>query len=112
MWVKENREGNSGPYIHGLYTEPHLCTCYRLMCVQTQYERGYISQALYDRWLSVNGGEYQLGNSPKSMNLWRDVTVPYLRVTESSDHLSHNEATRISKRSYFEGCLDEDMDTW
>ncbi|UUV42237.1 MAG: putative RNA dependent RNA polymerase [Hanko totivirus 9] len=53
-----------------MITMPHLCTITRLKEVEQAYASGYISSSLYDRWLSMNGGDYQLGNSEVCLKLW------------------------------------------
>nr|UUV42499.1 MAG: RNA dependent RNA polymerase [Hanko totivirus 5] len=59
--------------------KPHLCLLSGLEIVEKYYKMLWISSSLYDRWMELNGGEYQLGNSQTCMKLWTEVTS-YLKA--------------------------------
>nr|UUV42489.1 MAG: RNA dependent RNA polymerase [Hanko totivirus 3] len=54
-------------------TNPHLCLYSSLVIVEHYYKMAWIPAALYDRWMELNGGDYQLGNSRTCMQLWDEV---------------------------------------
>lgn len=57
---------------------PHCCTIRQLQRVERSYKQGRISEQLYDEWMSINGGDYQLGTSAVAFRLWdafRDANI-------------------------------------
>lgn len=53
---------------------PHLCLYSSLEIVEHYYKMSWIPAAIYDQWMELNGGDYQLGNSKTCMKLWDEVT--------------------------------------
>lgn len=83
--------GTTGPIIHKIYTEPHVCTLGRLKEVEVMYRGGQIGKALYDKWMGLNGGSYQLGASQATMELWKEAGRSISRcidVAAEKDRLS------------------------
>lgn len=50
--------------------EPHVCCFQNLKKVQKYYDNKWISTELFDEWMAVNGGDYQLGRSGRIDYLW------------------------------------------
>lgn len=63
--------------------EPHVCCLQNLKKIQRYYDNKWISTELFDEWMAVNGGDYQLGRSGRIDYLW-NLRRDYLT---SSDQL-------------------------
>lgn len=55
-------------------TRPHKCLFYNLKFVEQLYHMRLMDHDLYTKWMSANGGFYQLGISPACMRLWEEFT--------------------------------------
>lgn len=55
--------------------QPHVCCLSTLKKIQIYKDSGWISDELFDRWMSLNGGDYQLGRSGKIDWLWNERRV-------------------------------------
>lgn len=64
----------TAPFLPKLLQHPHLCLLSTLKYVEYCYRLSFISSSLYDRWMSCNAGNYQLGNSPAAMLLWSEFS--------------------------------------
>lgn len=62
---------NGAPLVAAIYSEPHICTLDRLKAVQYLYRHGRISSQIFDSWLTLNSGGYQLGGSQVCTDLWK-----------------------------------------
>lgn len=58
----------------------------------------WIDRSLFDAWMSLNGGDYQLGNSPICMALWNDV--------EQEKIVARGVAQRRAAKDY---CYEEEL---
>lgn len=65
--------GYGAPALSHRFFHPHLCLLSVLKEVERLYKAEILSQAVYDRWLSLNGGSYQLGEGQECMRVWQEV---------------------------------------
>nr|UUV42543.1 MAG: RNA dependent RNA polymerase [Inari totivirus 1] len=54
---------------------PHVCLLSRLVQVELFRKMKWIQSELYDRWMELNGFDYQLGCSNTCMSLWKDLDL-------------------------------------
>lgn len=59
-----------GPFIPKWMCIPHKCLFSRLVEVQDCKLKGWLSFECFDEWMSLNGGNYQLGKGGKLHHLW------------------------------------------
>ncbi|UHK03176.1 MAG: RNA-dependent RNA polymerase [Hangzhou totivirus 6] len=60
------------PLLEGYLYYPHVC-CYTTLRKVQRYKDGcWIEKDLFDKWMSINGGDYQLGLSGRLDSLWFD----------------------------------------
>ncbi|UUV42219.1 MAG: putative RNA dependent RNA polymerase [Hameenlinna totivirus 1] len=52
---------------------PHVCLLANLKVVEKYKKMKWIKPEVYDRWMELNGFDYQLGSSVTCMGLWRDL---------------------------------------
>nr|QRW42111.1 MAG: RNA-dependent RNA polymerase [Tzifr virus] len=69
----------TSPYIPTRFFHPHLCTLATMKTVQQLYEGRHVPYDLFSSWFSINGGDYQMGNSPQCMALWEEFTHYHYR---------------------------------
>ncbi|UUV42281.1 MAG: putative RNA dependent RNA polymerase [Inari totivirus 2] len=53
-------------------SKPHICTLEGMQLVERYYQKLWLHKDLYTKWMAINGQDYQLGDSPVCMSLWRD----------------------------------------
>ncbi|UHK03178.1 MAG: RNA-dependent RNA polymerase [Hangzhou totivirus 7] len=58
------------PLLEGYVYYPHVCCFSTLRKVQSYKDGNWIERELFDKWMSINGGDYQLGLSGKLDELW------------------------------------------
>lgn len=67
---------NTGvPRLRRIFQYPHPCTMNVLKQVQHLYNTKCMDRDLFTKWMSKNGGCYQLGNSSQCMSLWSEVST-------------------------------------
>ncbi|UUV42273.1 MAG: putative RNA dependent RNA polymerase [Ilomantsi totivirus 1] len=59
---------------------PHVCLLSNLKIVEKFKRMRWGCDILYDRWMALNGFDYQLGKSEMCMSLWNDLDI-YLRTS-------------------------------
>lgn len=91
--VRAVKGDETTPLIRANLVKPHLCVFMTLVEIERLYKLRHISAELMDGWFAVNGGDYQMGDSPKCMLLWRDFTHR-AHKPEPPDHV---EKLRISQ---------------
>lgn len=65
---------------------PHQCILSNLKTIQLMHSTHVIQSHLFDEWMSLNGGDYQLGVSPACRTLW-DSFLDYRFVRSKPKHL-------------------------
>lgn len=60
----------SGPYTDWWLAHPHVCDIYHLREVEREFRGGRLPMAIFDEWMSLIGGDYQLADSAICMALW------------------------------------------
>nr|DBA44201.1 TPA_asm: RNA-dependent RNA polymerase [Toti-like virus dasyheleae] len=87
----EKTGGRSGPSLPNWVLEP-ICmdgSLTELYVIEKLYLSRTISYDLYDKWMQLNTGAYQLGNSPISFELWNE------RLSQIANHDPDNIAALI-----------------
>nr|UUV42503.1 MAG: RNA dependent RNA polymerase [Hanko totivirus 6] len=53
-------------------SKPHICTLEGMQLVERYYKMLWLKESLYDKWMAINGQDYQLGDSLVCMGLWNE----------------------------------------
>lgn len=85
-WRRVDKDNPSSPIVHKKILSPHLCLLSSLRVIQELYLGNLIPYSLFTKWMSLNGGDYQLGSSPKCMQLW-DPFKNYKCKRDISQHI-------------------------
>lgn len=70
-----------GPFADKWMCVPHKCTFNELNLIETFYKNRYLSVECYNEWMSVNGGDYQLGRSGHLLCLWDERLDDFKNMT-------------------------------
>lgn len=65
----------SSPWQPSWLFKPRVATLEDLISVERSYLENLLPDTVYASWMSINGGMYQLNNSPRSMGLWQEFFV-------------------------------------
>ncbi|KAI0980567.1 hypothetical protein GJ496_006387 [Pomphorhynchus laevis] len=65
--------------------------------IESEYRRGRISKGLFNIWLGLNGGAYQMNDSVESMKLWKEA----IKAAKQSRKTSLENIDIIKMRSSF-----------
>lgn len=65
-------KSQSSPYLPTWIMVPHECFLVNLKIVERCYRDNWISEDCYDKWMAINGGNYQLGKGGYLNYLWED----------------------------------------
>nr|QXV86394.1 RNA-dependent RNA polymerase [Totiviridae sp.] len=63
-------DGGYGPLLPIVYSFPHVCSFDMLAAVQLLRNWKWMGKGLFDRWMALNGGQYQLGVNNALLSLW------------------------------------------
>ncbi|ASA47459.1 RdRp [Aedes alboannulatus toti-like virus 1] len=69
-------------------SHPHVCLLSTLRIVEEWYHMLWLHPATYNKWMQMNGGDYQLGNSPSCMSLWDEVDSEYKLIVKTRNSTS------------------------
>lgn len=72
-FVLSKIEGYSSGLIEKFWLHPHVCLLETLVLVECKYRGKVIGKLLFDKWMALNSGNYQLGVSDRCMLLWKDM---------------------------------------
>lgn len=73
-YLRIDPDDPTSPIVHKILTKPHLCLLTTLKEVQHLHDVKTMPKEMFDEWMSINGGNYQLGVSAQCMLLWKTVT--------------------------------------
>lgn len=78
--------------------EPNQQIIPTLKVIEEMYLGQHLSYQIYDRWMSLNSGEYQLGTSPELLQLWDDRMDGVQRMTTTSTLSVLEKGQRVARR--------------
>lgn len=70
-----------------------------LQTLEVVFNAGHISYEMYDTWLRLNSGEYQLGSNPALLELWADRLLGWDVLTEELADKQLKQGARVAARS-------------
>lgn len=60
------------PLIEKIWYMPHVCTLDMLKRIEKLKMMGWIDEQVYESWMQINTGNYQLGSNEALLELWKD----------------------------------------
>lgn len=88
----------AGPITYKYMPDPHQCSLTTVQFVQHLYSQAFISESLFDQWMSVNGYQYQIGNSTSALMLWQARFEKLQRPTKHQKSECHQKSNRPNTR--------------
>lgn len=86
------------PYLPVNLCVPHICLYSNLKLVQQAYDSKWMTDKCYDEWMSLNGGDYQLGRGGKLMHLWED-RLSEVEIMDQS-HIPKDVIEQVNKSNF------------